>query len=152
MVTVACNEALGHYLAHEEKGFATFGLNPGVISTDIRTPMLGFDVSFEIGWWFSFFTLLYVSRANEWVFCRTGLVYRLTEGFIGMVGRTLKEYIPIVSRIAAAPELGIQASGTVFNTFGEAAKPNPAVATEAKWREIIDYSANLVKNLDFDPK
>lgn len=40
--TAVANEVIVHSLAKDEKEFATFGLNPGLIKTDIRRELTGF--------------------------------------------------------------------------------------------------------------
>lgn len=118
MSTVAGNEALVHHYAARagsSGGAPIFGLNPGLIPTNIRSPVHG-----------------------------GGIMGRVMEGVIGLFSPTPEDYAARVVPLFVAPELAT-ASGALFNQKGDAILPSPAFADggafTAKWMAALDALA-----------
>lgn len=114
MNTVAGNEALVFYWAR--KGLAVYGLNPGLISTGIRSNMMGKGWLASWGSWFM-------------------------ESLIGLFNPTPESYAKAVLPLVAAPELAGR-KGAMFDQGGRAILPSkqfveePALAD--KWIEGLN--------------
>jgi len=95
MKTVVMNEGMVHYLAAEEKEFAVFGLNPGLLPTDIRLNTYG-----------------------------KTFMMNLMEGVMSFLSRrNVSDYADVTLPVIAAPQLGQSHTGALFNTFGEPIQP-----------------------------
>ena len=87
MNTVAGNEALVHVASKRWPGAAFFGLNPGLIKTNIRANVLGGNASFR---------------------------FKAVEAFIGMVTPSAEQYAERMVPLLLSPQLD-QHSGALFN-------------------------------------
>lgn len=96
MNTVAGNEMLVLDGARRQKHFNVYGLNPGLIKTDIRSNFLG---------------------GNKFVFA-------LLEGLIGLMTPTAGDYAKRIAPLLVAPELEAR-SGALFNSKAQAILPSP---------------------------
>lgn len=96
MNTVAGNEMLVLDGARSYPHFKVFGLNPGLIKTDIRSNFLG---------------------GNK-------LLFALLEGLIGLFTPTVETYAKRVAPLLLAPELEIL-NGRLFNSKAEPILPSP---------------------------
>lgn len=85
--TVAGNEALVHWAAKKFPGAAFFGINPGLIKTNIRANILGGNAS---------------------------LKFKLVEGLISLFTPTAEQYAKKTLPLLLSPELE-QHSGALFN-------------------------------------
>lgn len=90
MNTVAGNEALVIDLAERYKGVNFYGLNPGIIKTNIRSNYLG-----------------------------TGLFSKVTETIVGWFTQTPDEYARKIVPLLVAPEIESH-NGSMFNNKGYA--------------------------------
>lgn len=123
MNTVICNEAIVHHLAAQEKakgegkGVALFGMNPGLLVTDIRAPMHGGRASFK---------------------------GRMMEGLVGLFTPSLPKYADRMVALFFAP--GLQAhSGAMFGQSGGAILPNKEFAAPGSAATWYNRMAELVK-------
>jgi len=115
MNTVAGNEALVLDAARRYPHASFFGLNPGLIKTDIRSNYLG-----------------------------TGsLKHRLTEALIGLFMISPEKYAERIVPLLFAPELEGR-SGVMFNQKGDAILPSEAL-TESRVGEILQASTKLLE-------
>lgn len=109
--TVAANEALVLDAVGRFPGIDTFGLNPGLIKTDIRGNMLG----------------------------EGSLRHRLVEGVIGLLTPSAETYAKRIVPLLAAPELEGR-SGALFNKKGVAVKRSEGFDDElvARWTKASE--------------
>lgn len=98
MNTVAGNEMLVLDSARRHQHFHVYGLNPGLIKTDIRGNFLG---------------------GNKFVFA-------LLEGLIGLMTPTADDYARRILPLLCAPELETR-SGALFNSKAQAVLPSPGL-------------------------
>ena len=122
-LTIAGNEALVKHLAAKfEHRVDVFGLNPGLIPTDIRANITGGSGT---------------------------LTHAAVEGLISALAPTPKDYARVVVDLMASADLGekhLHPSGTSFNQRGVALmdslwiEQDPSLA-----RKLIDASVQLVK-------
>lgn len=98
MNTVAGNEMLVLDGARRHKHFNVYGLNPGLIKTDIRSNFLG----------------------------GSKFVFALLEGLIGLVTPTPDDYAKRIAPLLVAPELEAR-SGALFNSKAQAILPSPGL-------------------------
>lgn len=96
MNTVAGNEALVLQAAKEYPRLGVYGLNPGLIKTDIRANALG---------------------------GRGSLKFKIVEGLIGLMTISVEKYAARLAPILLAPELEGH-TGVHFNQKGSAIKPS----------------------------
>ena len=101
MNTVAANEALVLDGAKRYPHLAIFGLNPGLIKTNIRDNLFG---------------------KNSWK-------SRVMETVIGWLTPTADEYAPAIAPLLASPDLE-RHSGALFNRKGEPIKPSKGMTDE----------------------
>ncbi|PVM92716.1 SDR family NAD(P)-dependent oxidoreductase [Caulobacter endophyticus] len=98
MNTVAGNEILVADAVDRYPELDTFGLNPGLIKTDIRSNMLGAG----------------------------SLQHRIIEALIGAFSPTPRAYAEKMAPLIASPRLEGQ-SGRLFNRDGDALSPSPGI-------------------------
>jgi NAD(P)-dependent dehydrogenase (short-subunit alcohol dehydrogenase family) len=115
MNTVAGNEALVLDCARRHPGVGFFGLNPGLIKTNIRANVLGGEGSIK---------------------------QRLVESLIGLAMPSAETYAERVVPLLFAPELEGR-SGLMFNRKGDAILPS-AVMTEAHVAALLSASEALL--------
>lgn len=114
MNTVAGNEMLVLDGARRHQHFNVYGLNPGLIKTDIRSNFLG---------------------GNK-------LVFSLLEGLIGLMTPTASDYAQRIAPLLLAPELEAR-SGALFNSKAQAILPSPGLVP-AHMVAFLDESRALV--------
>ena len=114
MNTVAGNEALVLDAVRRHPHASFFGLNPGLIKTDIRANFLGAG----------------------------SLKHRITETLIGLFTMSPEKYAEHIVPLLFAPELEGR-SGVMFNQKGNAILPSEAL-TESRVDEIIKASEQLL--------
>jgi NAD(P)-dependent dehydrogenase (short-subunit alcohol dehydrogenase family) len=114
MTTVAGNEALVLDAAKRFPKLGFYGLNPGLIKTDIRSNFLGAG-SFK---------------------------HRVVESLIGIFMISPEKYAARTLPLLFAPELETR-SGAMFNQKGEAILPS-AVLDDERVRALIDGSESLI--------
>jgi len=113
MNTVTFNEGLVYSFAKEAPQIAVFGVNPGLIQTDIRRNLVGY-----------------------------GFFGNLIESFIGFTGRDMTAHVEDLTQVIASPELGLKVTGSIFNTLGEPIKPS-AHFDDKETAFLSDYSRKL---------
>jgi len=118
MKTIVFNEAMVHGLAQSEKDFAVFGLAPGMIATDIRREATGRG---------------FFGNAIEWV--------------IGMTGRSMSGYVAATLPVIADPNLGLDVTGAIFNTYGQPIEPAKRFQTPENVKKHFDYLEQLYSSL-----
>ena len=96
--TVAVNEALVLETAKNKRGILVFGLNPGLIQTDIRQYAFG-----------------------------QGMLSSVVETVIGALFMSAEDYGAITIAHLASPEVAAMGGGTMFNQRGYRIAPNPWV-------------------------
>jgi NAD(P)-dependent dehydrogenase (short-subunit alcohol dehydrogenase family) len=114
MNTVAGNEALVVHAAAENRRFGVFGLNPGLIKTDIRANALGRDT----------------------------LKFKVLEFFIGLAMISPEKYAERMVPVLFAPELD-SLTGIHFNQKGVAIAPSKVMTAE-RAAGFIAASAKLL--------
>lgn len=116
MNTVAGNEILVHYAAKLFPHFNTFGINPGVVKTNIRANWIG----------------------------DKKLLSGLLEGLIGMLNPTPAQFAEKLVPILFAPELE-QRNGALLTREGKALYPSKAIQDKAHVNAFIQNSYRLLK-------
>ncbi|MEK7345931.1 MAG: SDR family NAD(P)-dependent oxidoreductase [Pseudomonadota bacterium] len=101
MNTVAGNEMLVLDAARQYPGIAIFGLNPGLIKTNIRDNLLGGG----------------------------SLKSRVIEGLIGLMTPTADQYAQRMGPLLASPDIDVH-SGALFNNKAQAILPTPGLNRE----------------------
>jgi hypothetical protein len=126
MNTVAGNEALVIDGASRYPGVNLYGLNPGLVKSDIRSHFLGAG-SFK---------------------------HRLVEWLIGIIFGDADDYAARIAPLLVSPDIE-EFSGAMFNKRGDAIKPSPAMADSAHVRRFMEASAHLaikaIYNRHIDP-
>ena len=115
MNTVAGNEMLVLDAAQRFPNVATFGLNPGLIRTNIRDNFLGHG----------------------------SLKSRVMEALIGLFTPTPQTYAERITPLLLAPELTGH-SGALFNQKGEAIEPSPRLLDRAHVARFLGESQALI--------
>ncbi len=115
MNTVAGNEMLVLDAAKRYPDATFFGLNPGLIKTNIRDNFFGKD-SFRS---------------------------RVTESIIGLLTPTPEAYAERITPLLVSPDIEAH-SGAMFNAKGFAIVPSPKLADSAHVSEFLGQSAALV--------
>lgn len=116
MRTVVGNEALVTYSEALSPSSVVFGLNPGLIRTEIRDNYLG------KGTWLS------------WA----------VEGVVGMLFPTAEQYAEqVLIQLMADPELDAK-SKTLFDSDGTVLPPNPFLVEPGNYERVIQESDALV--------
>lgn len=118
MNTVAGNEMLVLDGAHRHTHFNVYGLNPGLIKTDIRSNFLG----------------------------GSKFVFALMEGLIGLMTPTADDYAKRIAPLLLAPELEAR-SGALFNSKAQAILPSPSLVP-AHIAAFLNESQALVARAD----
>ena len=118
MNTVAGNEALVIGAASRYPGVNFYGLNPGMVKSDIRSHFLGAG-SFK---------------------------HRLVEGLIGMLFGGPDEYAENIAPLIVSPDIE-QCSGAMFNKRGDAILPSPAMGDGAYVRRFMEASERLARTV-----
>jgi len=116
MNTVAGNEAMVLDGATRYSGISFYGLNPGMVKTDIRSHFLG----------------------------KGSLRHRFVEGLVGMLWGGPDEYAERTAPLLVSPDIE-QFSGAMFNKHGEAIEPSPGLTDRAYVRKFMDASEQLTK-------
>lgn len=116
MNTVAGNEALVRVLADRYPQVNVYGLNPGIVKTNIRDNFLG---------------------QNSWK-------SYLVEGLIGWFTKTPEQYASKIVPLLVAPELE-KRSGTLYNNKAQAILPSEGM-TPAYATSYVEASEELLKN------
>jgi hypothetical protein len=114
MNTVAGNEALVLDGARRWPRFALFGLNPGIVKTNIRANLLGAG----------------------------SLKHRVVEALIGVLTPTPDQYAARVLPLFVAPELEAR-SGALFGKKGQPILPSPGFDA-VRARAFMDASEALL--------
>ena len=117
MNTVAGNEAFVLHAAKAYPRFGVYGLNPGLIKSDIRANVLG---------------------------GRNSLKFKLVEGLIGLVMMSAEKYAARLAPVLLAPELEGH-TGVHFNQKGIAIKPSEAMTGEYAERLMTAADAVLAR-------
>lgn len=115
MNTVAGNEALVYDSAKRYKGTNFYGLNPGIVRTNIRNNFLG---------------------ENSWK-------SRAVETLVGWLTRTPEKYAEGIVPLLVAPELD-QRNGAIFNNNANALEPSKGMSKEYV-ASYIEASEELLK-------
>jgi NAD(P)-dependent dehydrogenase (short-subunit alcohol dehydrogenase family) len=115
MNTVAGNEMLVLDAAQRYGHFTTFGLNPGLIKTNIRSNFMG----------------------------DKKLVFRLIESLIGWFSPSAEQYAERITPLLLAPELD-KHSGALFDRKGRALMPTPGIDTPAHMGAFLQQSRELI--------
>jgi len=118
MNTVAGNEALVIGAASRYPGVNFYGLNPGMVKSDIRSHFLGAG-SFK---------------------------HSLVEGLIGMRFGGPDEYAENIAPLIVSPDIE-QFSGAMFNKRGDAILPSPAMGDGAYVRRFMEASERLARTV-----
>lgn len=118
MNTVAGNEALVLNSAQEYPGINFYGLNPGLVKTNIRNNLLG-----ENSW-------------KSWIL----------EYFVGLFTKTADQYALRIVPLLIAPELE-ERSGTLYNDKGNAILPSEGM-TEDYAARYVKASEDLLRSKD----
>lgn len=120
MNTVAGNESLVYDSVAKYKGTHFFGLNPGLVKTEIRSNFLG---------------------SNTWK-------SKITETLIGWFSRSAEQYAKDISPLLFAPELE-KHNGAIFDSYGRALFPSKGLTTEYA-KEYVKASESLMSNKGLD--
>lgn len=120
--TVAGNEALVLDAVSRYPQVLTFGLNPGLIKTDIRANLLQ----------------------------RGSLRHRVVEGLIGLLMISPETYAARIVSLLVAPELE-QRSGAMFNQKAQAILPSEVLTAERVHRFIVSSEALVARALAHGP-
>ena len=115
MNTVAGNEALVNVAAKRWPGAAFFGLNPGMVKTNIRANVLGGNASFR---------------------------FKMVEAFIGMLTQTPEQYAERLVPLLLSPDLD-RHSGALFNNKAQPIERTPGL-TDAHAEKLVARSEELV--------
>lgn len=115
MNTVAGNEMLVLDAAQRYSHFTTFGLNPGLIKTNIRSNFMG----------------------------DKKLVFSLIESLIGWFSPSAEQYAERITPLLFAPELDIH-SGALFDRKGRALMPTAGIANPAHMGAFLQQSGELI--------
>lgn len=115
MNTVAANEALVLYAAARYPNAAYFGLNPGLIKTNIRSNFMGSN----------------------------SLQFRFTEWMIGVTNPSAEDYAKQLAPLLVSPDIE-EHSGAMFGRKGTAILPTPKLTDTAYIRAFIAASEALV--------
>lgn len=118
--TVAANEALVIDAAGRHPHLRAYGLNPGLVKTDIRANMYG----------------------------GSKLRQKLMEGMIGLFSPTAEQYADRIVPLLVAPDLDAY-TGAMFNGKGHAIRRSPNI-TDARATEIVDASEALLRRITPD--
>jgi hypothetical protein len=116
MNTVAGNEAIVLDGASRYPGITFYGLNPGMVKTDIRSHFLG----------------------------KGSLRHRLVESFVGLLWGGPDEYAEKTGPLLVSPDIQ-QFSGSMFNKFGEAIEPSPGLTDRAYVLKFMEALERLSK-------
>jgi NAD(P)-dependent dehydrogenase (short-subunit alcohol dehydrogenase family) len=117
MNTVVGNEALVLHYAQAASNVDVFGLNPGMIKTDIRSPVLG-----------------------------KGLLFNAVEGLMSWFNPSVEQYAANLAPLLVSPDLNNR-SGLMFNQKTEAILPNdkltPAAVADVRKasQSLVDQSS-----------
>ena len=117
MNTVAGNEAFVLHAAKAYPQFGVYGLNPGLIKSDIRANVLG---------------------------GRNSLKFKIVEGLIGLVMISAEKYAERLAPVLLAPELEGH-TGVHFNQKGIAIKPSEVMTGEHVERLMTATDAVLAR-------
>ncbi|MFB2780032.1 SDR family NAD(P)-dependent oxidoreductase [Shewanella mangrovisoli] len=115
MNTVAGNEMLVLDNHHRFQNFSIFGLNPGLVKTDIRSNFLG---------------------GNR-------VIFNLLETLIGWFTPTPEQYAQGITPLLIAPELD-QYSGTLFNQKSQALLPTKGINADDHMQAYLLQSRDLI--------
>ncbi|ROP61703.1 NAD(P)-dependent dehydrogenase (short-subunit alcohol dehydrogenase family) [Enterobacter sp. BIGb0383] len=115
MNTVAGNEIMVLDGANNHKNISVFGLNPGLIKTNIRSNFLG---------------------GNK-------LLFRLLETIIGIFTSTAEQYAKVITPLLISPQLD-DYSGTLFNNKCRAIKPSKGIIDSHHMQLFINQSWSLI--------
>ncbi|WP_233809620.1 SDR family NAD(P)-dependent oxidoreductase [Paraburkholderia sp. HP33-1] len=118
MNTVAGNETLVLDAAKRYANATFFGLNPGLIKTNIRDNLFG----------------------------KNSLKSRVTEMLIGLLTPTADTYVRRIAPLLVSPDIE-QRSGALFNRRGEAILPSPGL-TDEYVQKFMSASEKLVAKAD----
>ncbi|TKC92280.1 SDR family NAD(P)-dependent oxidoreductase [Trinickia terrae] len=118
MNTVAGNEMLVLHAAKQYPRAAFFGLNPGLVKTNIRDNFLG----------------------------KGSLKSRVTEALIGLFTPSADTYAERIAPLLVSPDIECD-SGAMFNNKGAAILPSPGL-TEAHIRQFMASSEALLVRVD----
>lgn len=116
MNTVAGNEILVHYAAKVFPHFNTFGINPGVVKTNIRSNWIG----------------------------DKKLLSGLLEGFIGMLNPTPVQFAEKLVPIMFTPELEVF-NGALLTRAGKALHPSKSIQDKSHVNAFIQGSYALLE-------
>ena len=122
MNTIAANEALVLHTARVHPHLRVFGLNPGIVKTNIRANVFG---------------------GNE------TLRFKIIEAIIGLLRPTAEQYAERLGPVILAPDLDDK-SGVHFNSKGVAIAPSEVMTVERVER-LITASEELLKMKSGDP-
>jgi NAD(P)-dependent dehydrogenase (short-subunit alcohol dehydrogenase family) len=122
MNTVAGNEMLVLEGSKRYPHLNFFGLNPGLIKTNIRSNFLGPDT----------------------------LRFRLVEWMIGLLAPTPEEYAERMVPLIVSPDLEAH-SGALFNRKGQAILPSPKLTDASHVSAFIEASETLVSGANVRP-
>ncbi len=115
MNTVAGNEALVLDATKRYPNALVFGLNPGLIKTNIRDNFLG----------------------------QGSLKSRVAEAMIGWLNPTAEKYAETITPLLVSPDLESH-GGAMFNQKGEAIEPSPKLMDQARVAQLLGESEALV--------
>ncbi len=115
MNTVAGNEALVQVAARRYPGATFFGLNPGLIKTNIRANVLGGSASVR---------------------------FKVVESLIGFFTPTAETYADRMVPLLLSPELDVN-SGALFNAKGRPIEPSNGMTAELA-EKMISASEALI--------
>ncbi|CAI4934157.1 CPS_HP_G0144480.mRNA.1.CDS.1 [Saccharomyces cerevisiae] len=115
MNTVAANESLVIDAKDRYTNIDTFGLNPGLIKTNIRNNLLGSDT--------------YLSRITEWI--------------ISWTCQSAETYAKTICTLIASPAIESR-SGTMFSNKGDAILPSPGLTKDVV-EKFMENSELLVE-------